>query len=171
MARMNKLFLLLAALVLGSLAAQGATAKIESPYTAQTSASWIMSNHRLFWNNKDQTLYAEITFDNRLYSDRTNPPDHESFLFPFPGVKLDPKTKTFYVESKTGQHVPVAETHTMLFWKTIEPLPGTRIFVIKKSGTIKVTLTADTEATPDNLDRHWMECSEDQWLQNLLRSF
>ena len=168
---MNKIVLLLATMVISGLTARGATAKIESPHTAQTSASWTMSDHRLFWNNKDQTLYAEVTFDNRLYSDSTNPFGRESFVFPLPGVKLDPNTKTLFAKTKTGQNVPVAEIRKTLFLDTIVPLPGARIFVIKKSGTVNLTLTADTTLRPGCCDRNWMECSDDQGLQTLIRSF
>jgi len=154
-----------------ALGALAATVKIESPATAQTYASWSMSNQRLFWNTKDQTLCAQITFDNHLHSASDSPPARESFTFPLPGVKLDPKTKTFYAESKTKQKVTVAETRKSLFVDTIVPTPTTKIFVLKKSGAVNVVLAADTESRPGSGDRQWVECNDDQRLQGLLRSF
>jgi sugar lactone lactonase YvrE len=154
------------AMAMAGLGAHAATVKIVSPGKAQTYAYSSLTGSCFFWNQKEQTLYARLTFDNHLYASRTEPLDQESFVFAFPGVTFDAATNLYRATGADGQPVPVAERKKHLIGHVIVPLPGTVTFVNKRSGAVTVVLTVDTDHPQT---RHWREHSDNWSLQNGLR--
>lgn len=129
---------------------------IISPDKAQTHAYGRVAKSRLVWLAKDRALSADITFSTDLYAGGNEPLTRESFLFKFPGVTLDAATKQFLAQDSEGKRVPVASASGGL-GGNIKPLAGTRVYIYRRHGEVRVVLTATT--TPPNTDRvvTWVE--------------
>jgi hypothetical protein len=140
---------------------------ILSPDTAQTWAYGYVTEAKFAWSSKEKALYADITFSNDLYATTDEPVQHEYFLFKFPGMMLDPGTKTFYAQDSSGQRVPVAVSESGLFSSFIKPLPGTVVYIHKKHGKVQVTLTATTVPLSVGGGRHWIEEGDGALFQKL----
>ena len=81
---------------------------IPSPDKAHTYAASRISNTTLKWSNRDQKLYANITFDPQMYAGDGDSGRQEYFVFGIPGVTFDPQANTFYAKDNEGEPVAVA---------------------------------------------------------------
>ncbi len=130
---------------------------IASPDKAQTNAESRVKKANLEWNDKDQALYADITFSNDLYVSRGDALNEEYFLFRFPGVTADPATKTYYVQDNNGQRVPVATWQDGFLGRHITLSPGTYIHIREAHGDVRVVLTATSTPPAFGRRNHWLE--------------
>ena len=119
---------------------------IVSPDKAQTHAYGHVTKSKFVWLAKEQTLSADITFSNDLYAGGGEPPTRESFLFKFPGVTFDPATKQFFAQDKAGKKMAVASSSDNSPGGSIKPLLGTRVYICKRHGEVRVVLTATVPA-------------------------
>jgi Ni/Co efflux regulator RcnB len=139
---------------------------IISPDTAQTTSYYRASAKRLHWDPKKQVLYADITFSNEQYASRTEPPRTEYFLFRLPGIRLDPATRGFNARNSDGQTVPVAALKKGLIGQYVELLSGTRVFIIVRSGAVRVVLTANTSLQLPGPGSQWVQTDNDYLLKS-----
>lgn len=130
---------------------------VVSPDKAQTNAESRVKKANLEWSDKDQTLCADITFSNELYVTRGDALNEEYFLFRFPGVTADPVTKTFFIQDRSGQRVPLATWQDGWLGRHITLSPGAYIHIREAHGAVRVVLTATS--TPPEVGRrnHWLE--------------
>jgi hypothetical protein len=135
------IFLLLA---LGALplAAQddGPLISIPSPDSATTFAFGSIKSRALIWNDKTQTLVAEVTFQDEQ-QDNLQPND-DTHRFRLPGVTLDKVHGIFYATSPKGEVIPVARRKKALFFTTIQVLPNAVVRIYHQHGNVEVTLEA-----------------------------
>jgi hypothetical protein len=149
---------------------QASVIKVVSPTTAQTYSYSDVTWRSLRWSDSRQELTANITFSTYNYVTQFEPLREESYDFSLPGVKFDKKTNLFFVTTAKGKRVDVAELSRDLIGKSIKPLPGTVIYVIKQSGKVVVALTATSApVTPDFFQTHWVEDNQGFYLQNLVK--
>ncbi len=139
---------------------------IASPDQAQTSAEGRVTKTKLTWSDKDQALYADITFSNELYETKGDALTEEYFLFKFPGVMADPATKTYYAQDQSGQRVPVATWQNGFFGRHIKMSPGTCVHIRKEHGKVHVVMTATT-AAKTALRNQWVEESSGMLLNTI----
>lgn len=118
-----------------------------SPDKAQTHAYGRVTKSKFVWLTKEKTLAADITFSNDQYAGGGEPATRESFLFTFPGVTFDPATKQFFAQDKAGKKLAVASSGDSSPGGSIKPLLGTRVYICKRHGAVRVVLTA-TEPAP-----------------------
>ena len=130
---------------------------IVSPDKAQTNAESRVKKANLEWNDKDQALYADITFSNELYVSRGDALNEEYFLFRFPGVTANSETKTYYIRDESGQRVPVATWQDGLVGRHITLAPGAYIHIREAHGTVRVVLMATSTPTAVGRRNHWLE--------------
>jgi len=134
---------------------------IASPDTAQTYAFSTIIWKQLRWEPAAHMLVASITFSNYEYVSSFEPREDERFDFAFPGVTFDRATGIFYARDHLGKSIPVAELKHEWFFPVIALLPDARISIYKRSGKVKVELTADSEPIPGE---RWVERDEAQVL-------
>jgi hypothetical protein len=146
---------------------QAAEVTIVSPDTEQTFAFGSIIDHQLKWDGA-HTLNALITFSTLPYVGKEQPRVDETFAFRLPGVTFDPATRTFYARAARGERVPVAAFRRELIVDSILPLDGTKICVFKKSGHVRVVLTATSWPRVSRGGLHWIERDENFSLQNLV---
>ncbi len=137
---------------------------ILSPDTAQTYAFSTIIWKQLRWAPGAGALVASITFSNFEYATRGEPRVDERFDFEFPGITFDRAKGVFYARNGSGGSIPVAEIEHTLFFPVITLLPEARISIYKRSGKVKVELTADSEAMPGE---RWVEKEEQEFLPGL----
>ena len=142
-----------------------ASVSIPSPDQAQTYADGRLTNGKLTWSNKEQALYASLTFSNELYDTQGERLTEERFLFKLPGVMADPATKTYSAQDDSGQRVPVATWQDGFFGRRIMVSPGACFHVQNSHGTVRVVMTATTAAV--NLHNHWIEEGSGMLLNDL----
>lgn len=145
---------------------RAASVSIPSPDQAQTYADGRLTKGSLTWSNKEQALYANLTFSNELYDTQGERLTEECFLFKLPGVMADPETKTYYAQDDNGQRVPVATWQDSFFGRRILVSPGTCFHIQKDHGKVRVVLTATT-ALKTPLRNHWIEEGEGMLLNDL----
>lgn len=112
-----------------TLRAAASPASLRSPEVAHTYADNSLLWHQLRWLPASNQLVATVTFSNLDYISRVESRHDETFNFPLPGVKFDPRTNTFSVSGSRGEAVPVAVLHTDFIGKSIELLPTARLLV------------------------------------------
>jgi hypothetical protein len=130
---------------------------IVSPDKAQTNAESRIKKADLEWRDKDQTLYADVTFSNELYVSRGDGLNEEYFLFRLPGVKADPTTRTLYAQDDSGVRVPVATWQDGLLGRHITLAPGAYIHIREAHGAVRVVLTATSTPPAVGERSHWLE--------------
>ena len=149
----------LAALLLmvpsGSLRADSIT--VISPDKAQTQAYSRVAKSKFVWMAKERVLSAEITFSNDQYAGGGEPLSRETFLFKFPGVIFDPAAKQFCAQDKAGKKLAVASSSDSSPTGSIQPLPGTRVYICKRHGAVRVVLTATAPAPASENPVIWVE--------------
>jgi hypothetical protein len=152
--RVTKMTACLAVILLAS-PLWAASVRIPSPDQTQTFADGRLTKGSLTWSNKEQALYANITFSNELYDTQGERLTEESFLFKLPGVMADPATKTYYAQDDNGQRVPVATWQDAFFGRRITLSPATCFHIQKDHGRLRVVMTATTAAVV--LRNHWID--------------
>ena len=140
------------------------TAVVVSPDMARTYSYGHVISHPLHWDERAQMLTAAITFSNLSYVSDNERRVDESFTFTFPGVRFDSQMRTFHARTAGGRRVPVAALRRELCGDSVQPLPGTRFHVLKKSGRAHVVLVADADAA---FGHHWVYHNDGFLLQNL----
>jgi hypothetical protein len=129
-----------------------------SPDKGQTHAYSHVSKSKFVWLAKEQTLSADITFNNEMYAGGSGePPRQESFLFKFPGVTFDPATKQFFAQDKAGSKMAVASSSDGSPRGNIKPLAGTRVYICKRHGEVHVVLTATMPAPISENPVFWVQ--------------
>lgn len=128
-----------------------------SPDKAQTHAYGRVTRSKFIWLSKEKALSAEITFSNDLYVGSGEPLSRESFLFKFPGVTFDPAVKQFFAQDQTGRKLAVASSNDSAPGGAIKPLPGTRVYICKRHGEVRVVLTATAPAPATENPVIWVE--------------
>ncbi len=158
------------ALLLGAQPLEAATVKLASPDIVHVHADGDVIEHTLFWNRKEQTLYAYLELSNHFYATKDEPLFTESYVLRIPGVTFDPRTKDFSAESKPGQRLVVATLRSGFLSRYIEPATGTTLIVYKHSDEVTVVLTSDSDAEPCGICGHWDVQESNASLQKLIRS-
>jgi hypothetical protein len=156
---MNRLTLKLAYICgLMSLPGAGLAGSVDilSPDTAHTYAASRISNSTLKWSNREQKLYANITFDPQMYAGDGDSGRKEYFVFGIPGVAFDAQANTFYAKDDEGQPVAVAIKRPGMFGGSVLPAPGSCFYIYKSHGEVQVVLKASTVNT-SVLKHHWIE--------------
>lgn len=149
---------------------QASVVQVVSPTTAQTFSYSDITWRSLKWSDSRQELTANITFSTYNYVTQNEPLSEESYDFSLPGVKFDKKTNLFFVTTAKGRRVDVAELSRDLIGKSIKPLPGTVILVVKRSGKVVVALTAMSNPPASGLfATHWVEDNQGFFLENLVK--
>lgn len=166
---MMKILWLCVLLLIGVRPLRAATLEIKSPDIAQIYADSQVTRHSLFWNSKEQMLYANVEFSNYLYATQDEPMEEQSAVFRLPGIKLDPVTGGFYVETRQGARIQVAKWGGFLV-HYIKPANGTTLTVLKHSGEATVTVTADSNQEPCDSCGQWTEKDTGMPLQHFLNS-
>ncbi len=146
--KMNGLLMGLATLLMAgpvsSLRADSVT--IISPDKAETYAYSHLTRNKLVWMAKARSLSADVTFSNEQYTGVNEPLRRDSFLFKFPGVTFDPAKKQFVAQDKAGKNVAVATSSSSSPGGSIKAMPGTRVYICKHRGEVRVVLTATAPA-------------------------
>jgi hypothetical protein len=118
----------------------GPLISIPSPDTATTFVFGSIKSRALVWNDKTQTLVAEVTFQDEQQDNlQANDDTHR---FRLPGVTLDQAHGIFYATSPKGEVIPVARRRKTLFLTTIQVLPNAVIRIFHEHGNVEVTLEA-----------------------------
>ena len=138
---------------------------ITSPNHPQTFAYGAMIWHQLYLQCTARELAARITFSNVPYAGDDEPRRDESFDFHFPGVQFDSTRRTFFVNGRHGERIPVARLRRDPSFGWIDLVPGAKIYLQKESGRVTATLTATSY--PRSGIR-WVETDNNFSLQNLL---
>ncbi len=130
-----------------------------SPDVAHTDAFGRMIDHQLRWIQSEDVLVASVTFSNVDFVSRTEARQDERFDFYLPEIRLDAKTAIFYDTSG----VPVASLRREIIGSEIHLLPGAKISITNRSGTVHLTLTA-TDAPRGGL--RWVQRDQEGILPN-----
>ncbi len=138
---------------------------ITSPDHAQTFAYGEMIWHQLYLEHSGGELAARITFSNLPYAGDDEPRRDESFDFRFPNVRFDSVRRTFIVNSRHGERIPVARFRNDPAFGWIDLAPGAKIYLLKESGRVTVTLTATSYPRTGT---RWVQTDNNLSLQNLL---
>jgi hypothetical protein len=128
-----------------------------SPDKAQTQAYSRVAKSKFTWLAKEKAFAAEITFSNDQYAGGNEPLSRETFLFKFPGVIFDPAAKQFLAQDKAGGKLAVASSGDSSPTGGIQPLPGTRVYICKRHGAVRVVLTATSPAPASENPVFWVE--------------
>jgi hypothetical protein len=155
----------LATLFAASVSAIASTTSSVSPDHPQTFAYGEMIWRQLYLERASGGLAARITFSNLPYSSDDERRRDESFDFRFPGIKFDTTQRTFFVSDRSGQTIPVARLRGDPFCSWVDPAPGTKIYLLKKSGRVTAILTATDRPRAGS---QWIETDDNWSLQNLL---
>jgi hypothetical protein len=153
------------------LSVKAATVQIASPGRANTYSDSQPIQHSLVWNNKTQTLSADVRFSNYLYFNQDEPLAQESFLFPLPGVKYDPPTHEFWAKGEHGERVVVATLRNHFLAHYVQPAAGTLVLILKHDGEATAVLTADSNQAPCGLCSHWVVRQSGVSLEKFIRSW
>src|SRR4029077_6511815 len=122
----------LASLFAASVSAIASATSILSPDHHQTFAYGEMLSHQLYLERTGGGLAARITFSNMPYNGDDEPRTDESFDFHFPGIRFDATRRTFFVNDRGGQTIPVARFRDGLFFGWVDLAPGAKIYLLKK---------------------------------------
>jgi hypothetical protein len=133
---------------------------VQSPDVAHTYAVGRVIDHELRWLAGEGALVASVTFSNVDFVTREEERGDDRFDFFLPGVKLDGRTGIFH----DPDGVPVAVLHKEIVGTQIRLLPGARILISNRSGTVHLTLTATTESQPG---LRWMESNQGSFLPGI----
>lgn len=133
---------------------------VDSPNVGHVGALDRMTHHELRWIPSQGALVASVTFSNVDFVSREEPRRDEQVDFYLPGVRLDASSGIFY----DPYGVPVAALRRQFFGSQIRLLPGAKIWIADRSGTLRLALTA-TEAPRPGL--RWVETNEVSLLSNL----
>lgn len=145
---------------MGCVACAARAGVVRSPEVAHTFAFGRMIDHQLRWIPSERALVASVTFSNVDYVSRTEARRDEQFDFFLPGMRFDAGKGIFY--DPAG--VPVAALRHEIFGSEIHLLPGAKIWITNRSGTVHLALSS-TEAPRPGL--RWMETDEPQIVPNL----
>jgi hypothetical protein len=167
---MKALWLCAAFLLFAVIPLRAETEKIASPDIARMHADGTAIEHSLFWNDKQQTLYAYVRFSNSLYVNSDEPLAEESFVFRLPGIKFDPATRTYYVEPAPGDRIKVATQNNSFLNHSIAPVDGVMFTILKHGGEATVSMDVDTGREPCDLCSRWSEHATGVSLEHLLHS-
>ncbi len=132
---------------------------VRSPDVGHVEALDRMTQHVLRWIPSERALVASVTFSNVDFVSRVEARRDVTVNFYLPGVRLEPGSGTFY----DPQGVPVAMLHRQLFGSQIRLLPGAKIWVADREGTLHLALTATDEPRPG---LRWVETHEVELLPN-----
>jgi hypothetical protein len=160
-----RLAIFLAALLTTSASAIAGAIAIASPHHPQTFAYGEMISHQLYVPCVNGELVARITFSNLPYAGDDEPRRDESFDFHFPGVQFDSAQRTFFGRNGHGELIPVARFRNDIFLDGIDLAPGAKIYLLKESGRITVTLTATNYPRGGT---RWVQMDNNFSLQNIL---
>ena len=138
---------------------------ITSPNHPQTFTYGAMIWHELYLQCTARELAARITFSNVPYAGDDEPRRDESFDFHFPGVQFDSTRRTFFVNGRHGEQIPVARFRKDPSFGWIDLVPGTKIYLLKESGRVTATLTATSYP---RAGIRWVQTDNNFSLQNLL---
>ena len=155
----------LATLFAASVSAIASGTSIISPDRPQTFAYGEMICHQLYLERAGGELAARITFSNLPYAGDDEPRRDESFDFRFPGIKFDPTRRTFFVNGRGGQTIPVARFRGNSFYSWVDLTSGAKIYLHKQSGRVTAILTATDGARSGS---QWIETDDNWSLQNVL---
>ena len=157
--------IVLATLFAASVSAIASATSILSPDHPQTFAYGEMLSHQLYLERAGSELAARITFSNLPYVSDDEPRRDESFDFRFPGIRFDPTRRTFFVNGRGGQTIPVARFRDDLFCGWIDLAPGAKIYLLNESGRVTAILTATDHPRAGS---QWIETDDNWSLQNIL---
>jgi hypothetical protein len=155
----------LATLFGASVSAIASTSTIISPDHHQTFAYGEMLSHQLYLARTRGELAARITFSNMPYNGDDEPRTDESFDFHFPGIRFDATRRTFFVNDRGGQTIPVARFRDGLFCGWVDLAPGAKIYLLKESGRVTAILTATDHPRAGS---QWITTDNNWSLQNIL---
>ena len=140
---------------------------VSSPDHPRTFAYGEMIWHQLFIDPATQTLAARITFSNLPYAGSPETRVDEPFDFHFPNTQIDRATGTVFVRDRNRSGISLAHFRGNPTNGCGDLAPGTKIYLIKKSGRMTALLTATTEPRPG---MRWIQMNDNWSLQNLLAS-
>jgi len=155
----------LAGLFAASVSAIASGTGIVSPDHPQTFAYGEMIWHQVYLERAGGELAARITFSNLPYVSDDEPRRDESFDFRFPGIKFDATRRTFFVNGRGGQTIPVARCRGNSFFSWVDLAPGAKIYLLKESGRVTAILTATDHPRAGS---QWIETNDNWSLQNIL---
>jgi hypothetical protein len=153
-------FLLCGMACLGAVVCPARAGVVRSPNIGQVSALDRMTRHELRWIPSQRALVATVTFSNVDFVSRDEPRRDQRLDFYLPGVRFDATNGIFY----DPQGVPVAALHRQIIGFQIRLLPGAKIWIANRSGTLHLALTA-TEAPRPGL--RWVQSNRTDLLPNL----
>ena len=137
---------------------------VTSPEHPQTFSYGEVIWHQLYLDAAGE-LAARITFSNSPYAGDDNPRRDEPFDFRFPGVQFDSARRTFVGRSGHGELIPVARFGEGLACGWIDLAPGAKMYLVKDSGGVTVTLTATDYPRAGT---RWVQMDNNFSLQNIL---
>jgi hypothetical protein len=155
----------LATLLAGSVSAIASATSIASPDHPQTFAYGEITWRQLYLEPTGGGLMARITFSNLPYAGDDEPRRDEPFDFHFPGVRFDPRLRTFFASSQRGALIPVAQLRNGLACGRIDLAPGTKVYLLKEGGRVTAILTATDYPRGGS---QWIEMDNNWSLQNVL---
>jgi hypothetical protein len=160
-----RIAILLATLLMTVASAIAETITVTSPDHPQTFAYGEMIWHQLYLESSGQGLLARIIFSNSPYADSDEPRRDEPFDFHFPGVRFDPRQRTFFAHGRHGELIQVARFHSDPSFGWIDLTAGAKIYLLKESGRVTAILTA-TDYPRGGI--RWIEMDNNFSLDNLL---
>jgi len=155
----------LTSLFAASVSAIASGTGVVSPDHPQTFAYGEVIWRQLYLERASGGLAARITFSNLPYVSDDEPRRDESFDFRFPGTKFDATRRTFFVNGRGGQTIPVARFRGDSFCSWVDLARGAKIYLHKESGRVTAILTATDRPRAGS---QWIETDDNWSLQNLL---
>ncbi len=160
-----RLAIFLTIILTSSVTVMAEAVSITSPDHAQTFAYGEMISHQIYLNQSAGRLVVQITFSNQPYADCNDPPTNESFDFRFPDVQFDSAHRLFFARNGDGELIPIARSGKGLACGRIDLAPGAKIYLVKESGRVTVTLTATNYP---RAGARWVQMDNNFSLQNTL---
>ena len=155
----------LATLLAGSVSAIASATSITSPDHPRTFAYGEITWRQLYLEPTRGGLMARITFSNLPYAGDDDPRRDEPFDFHFPGVRFDPRLRTFFASGRRGALIPVARLRNGMACGRIDLAPGAKMYLLKESGRVTAILTATDYPRGGS---QWIEMDNNWSLQNVL---
>ena len=132
---------------------------VRSPDVAHVEVFDRIIEHELRWVPSERALLASVTFSNVDFVSRVEARRDKRCDFYLPGVRFDARSGIFY--DRDG--VAVAALRKRFIGSEIHLLPGAKIWIADRSGTVRLTLAA-TEAPQEGL--RWVQTDQAELLPN-----
>ncbi len=124
-----------AAALLASSLAQAAV--VDSPEAHHTWAASSLDHQQFYWDKDTGRFAVALTYTTDDYASRDNPPQSQTLLFHFPGVRHVAGEGRFVLDEGSGRTALVAHK---VFLGSIKLADGNRLLIRRHGGTVRVAL-------------------------------